>query len=341
MEFANVFTVDLENEFSRVNYDVYLDYAGSALYAKTQMNEIFAMYQAELFTNPHSQARSSSERVQRVKKIILEYFETNEECYEVVFTGNATASAKIVAENFQWSTNSKFVYTIDNHTSIVGMREIANEKGASCYVMNMDGTVNEIFGVEKSSSCSHECQVTQVDSSLEAANHLFSYPAESNFSGVIYDLSFVETVQTHGINLINSNKTDKWFVLLDTAKFVANNPLNLSIVKPDFCIFSFYKIFGYPTGLGALLIRKDRFVNKYIPWKKSGYFSGGTIDAVIASEPYFRLKTSLSDQLEEGTTNYLGIASLESSFNWLHKIGINNIQYSLILLTIFVFLAIM
>jgi molybdenum cofactor sulfurtransferase len=27
-------------------------------------------------------------------------------------------------------------------------------------------------------------------------------------------------------------------------------------VQPDFVVFSFYKMLGYPTGLGALLIRR-------------------------------------------------------------------------------------
>ena len=66
----------------------------------------------------------------------------------------------------------------------------------------------------------------------------------------------------------------RWWVLLDAAKYASTSPLNLgdstkedehrktgSIeqlpVKPDFVTVSFYKVFGYPTGLGALLVRRD------------------------------------------------------------------------------------
>ena len=49
-----------------------------------------------------------------------------------------------------------------------------------------------------------------------------------------------------------------WDVLLDAAAFVPTNRLDLSRVHPDFVDISFYKIFGYPTGIGCLLARKAR-----------------------------------------------------------------------------------
>lgn len=46
---------------------------------------------------------------------------------------------------------------------------------------------------------------------------------------------------------------------------------------------SFYKIFGYPTGLGALLVRKDtlRILDK-------AYFGGGAVSASVADADFFR-----------------------------------------------------
>lgn len=66
-------------------------------------------------------------------------------------------------------------------------------------------------------------------------------------------------------------------VLLDAAAFIPTNPLNLTEVRPDFVCMSFYKIFGYPTGLGALLIRKE-----IVPELRKQYWGGGTV--VVASE---------------------------------------------------------
>lgn len=44
-------------------------------------------------------------------------------------------------------------------------------------------------------------------------------------------------------------------MLLDAAKACGTAPPDLSIHRADFVAVSFYKIFGYPTGLGALLVR--------------------------------------------------------------------------------------
>ena len=52
-----------------------------------------------------------------------------------------------------------------------------------------------------------------------------------------------------------STPTHQWKVLLDAAAFVPTQPLDLRQYPADFVTISFYKIFGYPTGLGALLVR--------------------------------------------------------------------------------------
>ena len=64
---------------------------------------------------------------------------------------------------------------------------------------------------------------------------------------------------------------------MDAAAFVPTNRLDLSKVKPDFVSLSFYKMFGFPTGLGALLIRNEHssILNKF-------YWGGGTVS--VASE---------------------------------------------------------
>lgn len=66
-------------------------------------------------------------------------------------------------------------------------------------------------------------------------------------------------------------------VILDAAAFIPTNPLDLSKITPDFVCMSFYKIFGYPTGTGALLIRKA-----IVDDLRKTYWGGGTV--VIASE---------------------------------------------------------
>ena len=59
---------------------------------------------------------------------------------------------------------------------------------------------------------------------------------------------------------------------MDAAKFTASHPLNLTEARPDFVTLSFYKLFGYPTGVGALIIRSATAAEL-----KKHYWGGGTV----------------------------------------------------------------
>ena len=53
-----------------------------------------------------------------------------------------------------------------------------------------------------------------------------------------------------------STEQHQWKVLLDAAAFVPTQPLDLSACPADFVAVSFYKMMGYPGGVGALLVRR-------------------------------------------------------------------------------------
>src|SRR5262249_55036939 len=63
-----------------------------------------------------------------------------------------------------------------------------------------------------------------------------------------------------------------WDVLVDATAFAPTNHFDVGRVRPDFAAISFYKIIGFPTGLGCLLMRRDRVERLTRPW-----FSGGTV----------------------------------------------------------------
>ncbi len=82
----------------------------------------------------------------------------------------------------------------------------------------------------------------------KASPGLFAFPAQSNFSGVRHPLALVSQARAAG-----------WHVLLDAAAFVPTSPLDIAAVGPDFVCVSFYKMFGYPTGVGCLIARRGDF----------------------------------------------------------------------------------
>lgn len=63
--------------------------------------------------------------------------------------------------------------------------------------------------------------------------------------------------------------------LVDGAALAATSILNLSDHPIDAMAVSFYKMFGYPTGVGALIIKTAFLAQLKRPW-----FAGGTVDVV-------------------------------------------------------------
>ena len=219
---------------------------------------------------------------------ILDHFHTNQEEYSVIFTSGATASLKLVAEAFNFrnekhESNEKpgnFVYLQDNHTSVLGMRDITAQRGANVVCLNHD----DAFEILQQSTNRNHSTKDQIN------NSLFVYSAQCNFSGLKYPLDWIENIK-NGCLDAHMRSESNWFTLLDAACFVATNDLNLSIFKPDFVCLSFYKLFGYPTGIGALLVKNDR-----ADVLKKVYYGGGTVDVVLSSKMHHVKRESLHEK---------------------------------------------
>lgn len=81
------------------------------------------------------------------------------------------------------------------------------------------------------------------------------------------------TTVVKGNNSMNMRSSLNWLTFVDAAKLAASSKLCLDSLnldsQPNFLAVSFYKIFGYPSGVGALLVRND---TKHLLKKK--YFGG-------------------------------------------------------------------
>ncbi len=175
--------------------------------------------------------------------------------------------------------------------------------------------------------CIHENENLELESKLveqglptfnTANNNLFVYPAQSNFNGRKYSLDLIKKVKA---NCLDVSSQGDWFVLLDTASLVSTSELNLNEHKPDFCVASFYKIFGFPTGLGCVLIRKDSRVKRCLSNKK--YFGGGTIHSASIDSNSVYIKDSFYDFMEDGTLSYLDIVALSVAVDKFETITFN------------------
>uniref|UniRef100_UPI00358FB26D molybdenum cofactor sulfurase n=1 Tax=Myxine glutinosa TaxID=7769 RepID=UPI00358FB26D len=152
-------------------------------------------------------------------------------------------------------------------------------------------------------------------------HHLFCFPAQSNFTGRKYPLNWVQAVQEN--RFIWSLPPGRWHVLLDAASLVGTSPLDLAQYPADLVTISFYKIFGFPTGLGALLVRRPC-------WSllQKAYFGGGTVAAYLPSHDFCVAREGLSDRMEDGTIPFIDIIALRHGFNTLDKLtgGMENVM---------------
>jgi selenocysteine lyase/cysteine desulfurase len=281
---------------------VYLDYTGGSLYAESQLQKHFDLLRSGVLGNPHSANPTSArmtEHVERTRRFILSYFNARAEDYILAFTQNASAALKLVGESFPFAPGSRFLLTFDNHNSVNGIREFARAKGAlvSYAPLVMPDLRLEVAGLE-----------TLLEKTTPGHANLFAFPAQSNFSGVKHPLEIVSIARSKG-----------WSVLLDAAAFVPTSRLDLTAVQPDFVTLSFYKMFGHPTGVGALLIRRSALANLQRPW-----FAGGTVNfASVQGQAHVLSQNEAA--FEDGTLNYLSIPAVEIGLQHLQSIGIGMI----------------
>ncbi len=182
----------------------------------------------------------------------------------------STAAIKLIGECFPWSDQSIYCYPYNSHTSLLNLRVFAN----NAVVIPSDLLLHSSF------------DPADIKSDNKTSNNpiiysLFGVPGECNFSGSKYSLSNLSFIMNNGLlngdflskggkvskgclpDLSESTSPHRWLWFLDASKLAANSPINLSShhndnhICPDFVCVSFYKLFGYPTGLGALLVRKS------------------------------------------------------------------------------------
>eukprot|EP00798_Chlamydomonas_sp_ICE-L_P001441 gene1441-32815_t len=409
------------HEFQRLHGQVYLDHAGAALYSEDQLDAGMAELKQKLFCNPHSAGVSWSESAvaeEELRRWTLDACNASSSEYEVVLTSGASAALKMVAEYFPWSSDSTLAYTVENHNSVLGMREYALNAGACAQPVDVTeakagqynagacaqpvdvteakagqynagacaqpvdvteakagqynagacaqpvdvteakagqynagacaqpvdvteakagqynagacaqpvDVTDANAGQYNAGSCAQPVDLSPTDAKAGQSNgngligstasadafkqepatpnfwskykfepcsppmrrhppsnskpvseksfSLFAFPLECNFSGVRFPMQLVDQVHSEGLSQLGSlpPKQHEWLVILDAAKGAATSPPDLKTYPADFVALSFYKIFGFPTGLGALVVRKDA-----LSLLQKQYFSGGTV----------------------------------------------------------------
>jgi len=295
------------SDFARLDDSgtVYLDYTGGGLYASRQITAHAAWLASGVFGNPHSANAPSSaatSRVEATRREVLEWFGASPASHTAIFTANASAALKLVGEAYPFSPARTLLLSADNHNSANGLREFAAARGSTvAYApltvpdLRLDASaLTTLLGTDAPPASS--------------GRGLFVFPAQSNFSGVKHPLALVAQARAAG-----------WDVMLDAAAYAPTNPLNLAETPAAFVSISFYKMFGYPTGVGCLIARRDALARLARPW-----FAGGTVNFATV-EGRAHLLAPGEAGFEDGTLNYLSIPAVSSGLALLREVGMETI----------------
>ena len=279
------FTEWRRRELARVDQSgvAYLDYTGAALYPASLVRADAERLMGTVLGNPHSEhgpSKAASDDLASARQALLEFVGASPDEYSVILTANTTGACRLVGESFPFGRDSVLLVSTDNHNSVNGIREFARQAGAEVRTIDLDD----------------ELRMQDPFSALDREHRgpsLLAFPAQSNFSGV-----------RHPLELIDGARRKGWRVLLDAASFLPTTALRLDEVQPDFLTLSLYKIAGYPTGVGALIARKDALGDLTRPW-----FSGGTVRWASVQHQRHRLADA-PEGFEDGTPSFLAAAAV-------------------------------
>ncbi len=124
----------------------------------------------------------------------------------------------------------------------------------------------------------------------------------------------------HPLGWVAASQERGYRVLLDAAAYVPTNRLSLNDTPADFVVLSFYKIFGYPTGVGALVVRRDAMA-----LLRRRYFGGGTVQFVSVQNQRARLHEG-GAAFEDGTPNFLAMPAICDGLRWFERVGVERIS---------------
>jgi selenocysteine lyase/cysteine desulfurase len=293
------------SEYGRLDAtgQVYLDYTGGGMHAASQIERHAELMRTRVLGNPHSNNPTSlaaTELVQQTRRLVCEFFNAPPEEYLCIFTANASAALRLVGEAYKFGPRGTFALTFDNHNSVNGIREYARRGGAGIAYVPV---------VAPDLRLDRAAMTDVLRSADPAARNLLAFPAQSNFSGVQHDLGLVDEAPDAG-----------WDVLVDAAAFAPTNRFDVARTRPDYATFSFYKMFGFPTGVGCLLMRRDRLDALERPW-----FAGGTITiaSVQGDGHYLHLDEAA---FEDGTVDYLNLPAVGTGLQHIERIGVTSIH---------------
>ncbi|KAF8829538.1 hypothetical protein HHX47_DHR3000896 [Lentinula edodes] len=296
----------LSRNSSQHEVETYVDYMGGSLYPESLIRVHTEFLANNVLGNTHSISASSQlslKHAEEARRAVLEFFDASPNSdldndsdeYTVIFTPNASGALKLVGEAYQFSkstltsvisliletystsTDSTFILSTDSHNSVNGIREFARRGGANVVYVPAGGQK----GKEGAFDLKEGRRILRRNKPPQGTSSLLALTGLSNITNAkcpaLYSPSTSSSSSAEDGSIVTYARSLGYHTLLDAAALAPTSRISLAHLPVDALAVSFYKMFGFPTGVGALVIRKGflRQLKRGRPW-----FAGGTVDVV-------------------------------------------------------------
>ncbi|PWZ00120.1 PLP-dependent transferase [Testicularia cyperi] len=306
-----------KREFGRLRKQdaIYLDYTGGCLYPRSLVDKHTKWLNDTVAGNPHSTSPASlasSAATEQARLDLLRFFDADPEVYDVVWTNNASAGFRIVGDAYNW-TNKTAIIPRDAHNSLNSLALQAKHRGGKFEFVELvtdpllpeiDGTLDTQQMIELLDQGAAD-QSESLSSALSSPGMVF-FTGQSNITGQKLDYSLIHHAASKG-----------WDIGLDAAALAPTTRISLSrglADKVDYMVVSLYKIMGWPTGVGALILKKSLYPS--LSGKHT--FFGGNIVGITMDTFDFTLVNG-PERFEDGTINYAALKAVSLGLEFVER----------------------
>lgn len=242
-------------------------------------------YLSEIATDRHEKARA------RVARFI-----GAEDSAEIVFTRGTTESINLVSRTLPdvicHPGDEILVTGMEHHSNIVPWQIACERLGLRLKVIPVLDN--------------GELDYQAFDNLLTSKTKIVACTAVSNVLGTVNNIETIISA-AHSVGAV---------VLIDCAQAIAHTHIDVKAINADFIAFSGHKVYA-PNGIGVLWGRRE-LLEKMPPFMGGGEM----IDRVTFEKTTYN---KLPYKFEAGTPDYIGSLALAEAFDYIERIGFDDV----------------
>ncbi len=200
---------------------------------------------------------------------------------KISFTYNATYALNLLLKGFLKPSDHVIISSYEHNSVLRPLHYLKKEKNISYNVWNCDAQ--------------GDFDLNELKKLIKKNTRLFFFSHCSNVLGTFIPIKEVTKIA----------KDNNIYLGLDCTQSVGHRPLGIEELGVDFVAATGHKALLGPSGIGILYVKDSNLVDTII------HGSGGYLSSTLEHPNLSPLK------YEAGTINYLGIAGLKESLDWL------------------------